>query len=80
MAEPLTEEFLPLKIDPKPDKLVRVLVGRHDVLTPERERKIDALVKRLNGASNTESKAAGRGVEHSWAGTAGPPSRRPRGG
>ena len=37
VAEPLTAEFLPLRIDPKPDQLVRVLVGRHDVLTPERE-------------------------------------------
>ena len=58
VAEPLTEEFLPLKINPKPDRQVRVLVGRHDVLTPERERDIDALVKRLNGTSNADSKAA----------------------
>jgi hypothetical protein len=58
VAEPLTAEFLPLTIDPKPDKLVRVLVGRHDVLTPEREREIDALVKRINGPSNAEAKAA----------------------
>ena len=49
VAEPLTDEFLPLKIDPKPDQTVRVLVGRHDVLTPEREKEIDAVVKRLNG-------------------------------
>ena len=58
VAEPLTEEFLPLKIDPKPDQTVRVLVGRHDVLTPEREKEIDALVKRLNGGSNAEAKRA----------------------
>jgi hypothetical protein len=58
VAEPVTTEFLPLTIDPKPDKLVRVLVGRHDVLTPEREREVDAQVKRLNGPSNAESKAA----------------------
>jgi hypothetical protein len=58
VAEPVTAEFLPLSIDPKPDKTVRVLVGRHDVLTPEREREIDALVKRFNGPSNAESKAA----------------------
>jgi hypothetical protein len=58
VAEPTTEELLPLKIDPKPDKQVRVLVGRHDVLTPERERDIDALVKRLHGESNDDAKAA----------------------
>ena len=54
----VTADFLPMKIDPKPDALVRVLVGRHDVLTPQREQEIDVLVKRLNGPSNAESKAA----------------------
>ena len=58
VSEPVTNEFLPMTIDPKPDQTVRVLVGRHDVLTPEREKEIDAQVRRLNGASNAESKAA----------------------
>ena len=58
VAESLTEEFLPMKITPKPDKLVRVMVGRHDVLTPEREREIDALVKRITGPSNADAKVA----------------------
>jgi hypothetical protein len=58
VAEPVTNEFLPMAIDPKPDQLVRVLVGRHDVLTPEREREIDALVKRVNGASNADATVA----------------------
>src|SRR5262249_17515642 len=62
VSEPVTNEFLPMTIDPKPDQMVRVLVGRHDVLTPEREKEIDALVKRLNGASNAESKAADAGL------------------
>jgi hypothetical protein len=58
LSEPITNEFLPLRIDPKPDHTVRVMVGRHDVLTPEREREIDALVKRLKGDSNADAKAA----------------------
>jgi len=58
VSESLTDDFLPLEISPKPDKLLRVLVGRHDVLTPERERDVDALVKRLNGPSNAEANAA----------------------
>jgi hypothetical protein len=58
VAESLTDEFLPMKITPKPDKLVRVMVGRHDVLTPEREREIDALTKRVNGPSNADAKLA----------------------
>jgi hypothetical protein len=58
VGEALTEEFLPLKINPKPDRQVRVLVGRHDLLPPEQEREIDVLVKRLNGPSNAESRSA----------------------
>lgn len=58
VAEPVTNELLPLTIEPKPDRLVRVLVGRHDILTPEREREIDILVKRYNGDSNADAKAA----------------------
>lgn len=58
VAEPLTEELLPLKITPKPDKQIRVLVGRHDVLTPEREREIELLVNRLHGDSNSDAKTA----------------------
>jgi hypothetical protein len=54
----VTADFLPMKIDPKPDDLVRVLVGRHDVLTPQREQEIDVLVKRLNGPSNAEAQKA----------------------
>jgi hypothetical protein len=58
VGEPVTNEFLPIKIDPKPDTMVRVLVGRHDVLPPEREAEIDAVVKRLQGDSNAEAKGA----------------------
>jgi hypothetical protein len=39
-----TDELLPMRISPKPASLVRVMVGRHDVLTPERERQIDGWV------------------------------------
>ena len=50
-----TDRTLPLNITPTPDTLVRVMVGRHDVLTPEREQEIDALVKKSKG---TDKKAA----------------------
>lgn len=58
VSEPQTDEFLPMTIDPEPDRVVRVLVGRHDVLTPERETEIDTLVRRVNGPSNADAKAA----------------------
>jgi hypothetical protein len=58
----LTDELLPLRITPKPTALLRVLVGRHDVLTPERESIIDALVKKLDGPSKGEAVAADRAL------------------
>ena len=60
VPESVTTEFLPLRIDPKPEQLVRVLVGRHDLLTPEREKEVDALVRRLADDSNADSIAADR--------------------
>jgi hypothetical protein len=48
LPDALTEELLPLHVEPRPTSQLRVLVGRHDVLTPEREKKIDALVSELD--------------------------------
>ena len=45
-----TDELLPLTMDPKPTELVRVLVGRHDFLTPEAEAVALREVKRLRAA------------------------------
>lgn len=41
------EELLPLTINPKPTETSRVLVGRHDFLTPEQEAEVDDVVKRV---------------------------------
>jgi hypothetical protein len=50
--EPRTraDELLPLTVEPKPAELVRVLVGRHDFLTPEQEANADRLVQRARAA------------------------------
>jgi hypothetical protein len=53
-----TDRTLPLRVTPAPDTLVRVMVGRHDVLTPEREREIDGLVQQLNGPDRKTAEAA----------------------
>jgi hypothetical protein len=45
------DEVLPMQIDPQPDELVRVLVGRTEVVTPEMEKSVEAEVSRLNDAS-----------------------------
>lgn len=45
-----TDELLPLTMDPKPTELVRVLVGRHDYLTPEAEAIADREMHRIRAA------------------------------
>jgi hypothetical protein len=45
-----TERFIPMKIDPQPHHLVRVMVGRLELLTPERERRAEGAVKGLSSA------------------------------
>jgi hypothetical protein len=62
VPESLTDGLLPLQITPKPDQLIRVLVGRHDFLTPETERQVDTLVRRFHGNSNQDSEAADRNL------------------
>ena len=54
LPERLTDELLPLWVSPRPSALLRVLVGRHDVLTPEREKRIDSLVSKLDKETSTQ--------------------------
>jgi hypothetical protein len=42
-----TDRFIPMQIDPKPDELVRVMVGRIELLTPERERAAERAISNL---------------------------------
>jgi hypothetical protein len=42
-----TDRFIPMKIDPRPDEVVRVMVGRIELLTPERERLVEEAIARL---------------------------------
>ena len=61
-----TDELLPLTITPKPTEVVRVLVGRHDFLTPEQEAMADRELKRSRAAraeleaAETELRKVGR--------------------
>ena len=43
----LTDEVLPLKIEPQPDETLRVLVGRMEVLTPEDGARLVGMVRQL---------------------------------
>jgi len=42
-----TDSLLPLALDPTPKEMVRVMIGRLETLTPEREASIEALVSHL---------------------------------
>jgi hypothetical protein len=46
-----TDAVLPITIDPQPDELVRVLVGRTEVITPELEKSVKEQVSNLNAPS-----------------------------
>ena len=41
----VTDEILPLQIEPRPDDTVRVLVGRMEILSPEDEARVVALIR-----------------------------------
>jgi hypothetical protein len=51
LPRPATDVVLPITIDPRPDELVRVLVGRTEVITPEMEKSVKAQVSLLNDPS-----------------------------
>ena len=54
-----TDATLPIEIDPKPQQMVRVLVGRTEVITPEMEKSVKEEVSRLNDSSpNVRAEAA----------------------
>jgi len=46
-----TDAVLPIQIDPKPEQLVRVLVGRTEVITPEMEKSVKEQVMLLISSS-----------------------------
>jgi hypothetical protein len=53
-----TDAILPVTIDPRPAELVRVLVGRAEVITPEMEKSVEQQVSRLSDSSPGAREAA----------------------
>ena len=45
LPQSVTEELLPLAIDPVPDETVRVMVGRMEIMRPEDEARVTSLVQ-----------------------------------
>jgi len=51
MPRKTIDTILPIEIDPQPAGLVRVLVGRTEMVTPEMEKRVTAQLKILNDPS-----------------------------
>jgi hypothetical protein len=57
----VVDSVLPLRIEPRPETLVRVLVGRHEYLTPEVEAEVEALLRaRVSADGRAAAAAMGR--------------------
>ncbi|MDX6577885.1 MAG: hypothetical protein QOE96_3838 [Blastocatellia bacterium] len=49
-----TDQVLPIEIDPQPTQMVRVLVGRAEIITPETEQSVQRQVSRLGDPGTRE--------------------------
>ncbi|MGE5193497.1 MAG: hypothetical protein ACM3U2_13470 [Deltaproteobacteria bacterium] len=71
VPRPITDALLPLEINPAPEETVRVLVGRMEIMTPEHESRIAALVQRSAAERQAELEmAASTGHEPNYSGPA----------
>jgi hypothetical protein len=58
----LTDAMLPIRITPTPQELVRVLVGRQEILMPEREALVEALLEARASADPARKTEARKGL------------------
>ncbi len=63
LPERLTDELLPLTIQPRPDKTVRVMVGRLEIITPEEESRITQIVQQSARDRQAAAQEAARRVQ-----------------
>ncbi|HEY8667974.1 MAG TPA: hypothetical protein VIL86_15080, partial [Tepidisphaeraceae bacterium] len=54
----LTNQIIPLHVDPQPDEMVRVMVGRLEVMTPELEGRVKSLIEKLSSDAAADRAAA----------------------
>lgn len=62
LPRPATDAVLPITIDPRPTELVRVLVGRTEVITPEMEKSVQTQVRMLGDPSPGVREAARQSI------------------
>jgi len=53
-----TDSFIPMRISPRPEQVVRVMVGRLELLSPERERRAEDAVRDLASSDPARRQAA----------------------
>ena len=53
-----TDAFIPMNIEPQPRKIVRVMVGRLEMLSADRQRRAEAAIARLGSGDSSESRRA----------------------
>jgi hypothetical protein len=58
LPRPAVDAAIPIQIKPSPEQLVRVMVGRVEVLTPEKEKHIEKVVVDLGSKDPAIRKAA----------------------
>lgn len=58
-----TDAVLPLSVSPRPDEVVRVLVGRTEVITPEMEKHVQAQVHQLSDPSPQVRETARQNIQ-----------------
>lgn len=58
MPQAWTDEFIPITVTPKPRELTRVMVGRLELLTPERERLAEAAIRDLGADDSSRRQEA----------------------
>jgi hypothetical protein len=58
IPRPVVDAALPIRISPSPSQLVRVMVGRVEVLTQEKERELEQAVVNLDAKNPKEQQAA----------------------
>jgi hypothetical protein len=58
LPRPTTDAVLPISIEPRPAELVRVLVGRAEIITPEMEKSVQKQVSLLGSSSPQIREAA----------------------
>jgi hypothetical protein len=62
LPQSCTDALLPLRITPAPKETIRVMIGRLETLTPEREKQVEALAARLGDDDPAVRDSASAGI------------------